>query len=117
MEVPLAGDFAAALVAALDFCAGLEDFWAEGFAALAEDLAGAAFRTGAFSAAARFGFGLADLALSLPLLAEVFDEALCGAVREEAFFAPLMTGSLMRCTRFSQMTPNQKAGSADLAED
>src|SRR5919202_1128062 len=65
--------------------------------------AGAALRTGAFSAT-RLGLGFADLAVSLRLLAEDFDEALCGAGREEVLFAPLMTGSLMRSTRFSRIT-------------
>jgi hypothetical protein len=66
---------------------------------------GAAFRTGAFSAR-RLGLGCAGLALSLRLLAEVFGEALCGAGREELLFAPLMTGSLMQSTRFSQIAPD-----------
>src|SRR5205823_6729047 len=67
-----------------------------------EVFAGVAFRTGAFSAA-RLGLGFADFAVSLRLLAEDFCEALCGAGREELLFAPLMTGSLMRSTRFSQI--------------
>jgi len=67
----------------------------------AEDFAGAALRTGAFSAAARLGLGFAAAALNLRLLAEDFGAA-CGAGREELLFAPLMTGSLMRSTRFSE---------------
>jgi len=78
------------------FDAGRDAFGAEA------DLAGAAFRTGAFCAA-RLGLGFADLVVSLRLLAEDFGEAPCGAVREELLFAPLMTGSLMRSTRFSQI--------------
>jgi hypothetical protein len=70
----------------------------------ADDLAaGAAFRTGAFSAAARLGLGFAAAAVNFRLLTEDFDTALCGAGREELLFAPLMTGSLMRSTRFSQI--------------
>ena len=68
----------------------------------ADDFAGAALRTGAFSAAARLGLGFAAAAVTLRLLAEDFGAALCGAGREELLFAPLMTGSLMRSTRFSQ---------------
>ena len=66
-----------------------------------EDFARVAFRTGAFSAAARLGLGFAAFAVTLRPLAEDFG-ALCGAGREELLFAPLMTGSLMRSTRFSQ---------------
>src|SRR5947209_4019347 len=68
--------------------------------------AGAAFRTGAFSAT-RLGLGFADFAVSLRLLAEDFGEALCGAGREEVLFEPLMTGSLMRSTRFSQIASHE----------
>ena len=72
------------------------------------DFAGEAFRTGAFSAAPRFGLGFADFAVTLRPLAEDFCEALCGAGREEVLFAPLMTGSLMRSTRFSQIASHQE---------
>ena len=68
----------------------------------ADDFAGAAFRTGAFSAAARLGFGFAAAAVNFRLFAEDFGAELCGAGREELLFAPLMTGSLMRSTRFSE---------------
>jgi hypothetical protein len=71
---------------------------AEAFAP-AEDFAGVALRTGAFSAAARFGLGRAALAVTLRLLAEDLGEALGGAGREDVRLAPLMTGSLMRSTR------------------
>lgn len=67
------------------------------------DLAGEAFRTGAFSAAARLGLGFAAFAVTLRPLAEDFCEALCGAGREELLLAPLILGSLMRSTRFSQI--------------
>src|SRR2546423_5677077 len=87
----------------LDFAGRLACFDAGRAAFGAEaDLAGVAFRTGAFCAA-RLGLGFADLVVSLRLLAEVFGEAPCGAGREELLFAPLMTGSLMRSTRFSQI--------------
>jgi hypothetical protein len=85
------------------------DFFAEEREAFEAEavFAGAAFRTGAFSAT-RLGLGFADFAVSLRLLAEDFGEALCGAGREEVLFAPLMTGSLMRSTRFSQIASQQK---------
>jgi hypothetical protein len=67
-----------------------------------DDFAGAAFFTGAFSAAARFGLGFAACAVTLRLFAGDFGAEGCGAGREELLFAPLMTGSLMRSTRFSQ---------------
>jgi hypothetical protein len=77
----------------------------------AADFAGAAFRTGAFSAAARFGLGFADCAFSLRLLAEDLGAEPCGAGREELLLAPLMTGSLMRSTRFSQIASQSSLGS------
>lgn len=84
-----------------DFGAPADCFRAgrEAFAA-GTDFFGAALRTGAFSAAERFGLGLgrADLTLSLRL-AEDFEEALPGAGREVFLFAPLITGSLMRSTQ------------------
>ena len=89
--------------AGVGFAAGracLEDLAAD-FAA-AEDLTGEAFFTGAFSAAARFGLGFADSPVGLRPLPEDFGAALCGAGREELLFAPLILGSLMRSTRFSQ---------------
>jgi hypothetical protein len=70
--------------------------------AIGEDFAGAAFRTGGFAAAARLGLGFAASVVNLRPLAEAFGAALCGAGREELLFAPLMTGSLMRSTRFSE---------------
>ena len=106
-----------AFFAAADFGAGLFEVFGAGecFAAgracledlvadlvEAEDFAGEAFFTGAFSAAVRFGFGFADSPVGLRVLPADFDAALCGAGREELLFAPLMTGSLMRSTRFSQ---------------
>jgi hypothetical protein len=99
-----ARDFPPAGFAAFGFAAGRFVGLAVGRAdfAFEVDFAGDAFRTGAFSAT-RLGFGWADLAVSLRPLAEDFDEALCGAGREAVLFAPLMTGSLMRSTRFSQI--------------
>jgi hypothetical protein len=94
--------------------AGFEDLLADLVAA--DDLAGEAFRTGAFSAAARFGLGFADCAVSLRLLAEDLGAELCGAGREELLFAPLMTGSLMRSTRFSQIASHRKREAADLRQ-
>ncbi|HWW76834.1 MAG TPA: hypothetical protein VNZ44_15655, partial [Pyrinomonadaceae bacterium] len=108
-------DFAPALAAGADF--GAAGFFDDltGAACLAtgradlvdlllelEDFAGAAFRTGGFAAAARFGLGFAASVVNLRPLAEAeaFGAALCGAGREELLFAPLMTGSLMRSTRF-----------------
>jgi hypothetical protein len=76
--------------------------------------AGAAFRTGAFSAT-RLGLGFADFAVSLRLLAEDLGEALCGAGREGVLFAPLITGSLMRSTRFSQIASHSREA-ADLQQ-
>jgi hypothetical protein len=96
--LPIAGFLAFGFVAGrlVGLMVGRADF------AFEADFAGAAFRTGAFSAE-RLGFGLADLVVSLRPLAEDFDEALCSAGREAVLFAPLMTGSLMRSTRFSQI--------------
>ncbi|HKG12426.1 MAG TPA: hypothetical protein VKB12_03780, partial [Pyrinomonadaceae bacterium] len=87
------------------FGAGRFDCFADERAVLdAEaDFAGEAFRTGAFSAAPRLGLGFADFAVTLRPLAEDFCEALCGAGREELLLAPLILGSLMRSTRFSQI--------------
>ena len=68
----------------------------------ADDFAGEALRTGAFSATARLGLGFAAAAFNLRPLADDFGAALCGAGREELLLAPLMTGSLMRSTRFSE---------------
>ena len=79
-----------------------------------EDLAGAAFRTGGFAAAARFGLGFAASVVNLRPLAEAFGAALCGAGREELLFAPLMTGSLMRSTRFSENASPGDREAADL---
>ena len=79
-----------------------------------EDLAGAAFRTGGFAAAARFGLGFAAWVVNLRPLAEAFGAALCGAGREELLFAPLMTGSLMRSTRFSENASPGDREAADL---
>ena len=79
-----------------------------------EDLAGAAFRTGGFAAAARFGLGFAASVVNLRPLARAFGAALCGAEREELLFAPLMTGSLMRSTRFSENASPGEEEAADL---
>jgi hypothetical protein len=79
-----------------------------------EDFAGAAFRTGGFAAAARFGLGFAAAVVNLRPLAEAFGAALCGAGREELLFAPLMTGSLMRSTRFSENAFSGDRKAADL---
>ena len=98
-----------AFAAGACFAAGracLEDLAAD--LAAAADLRGAAFFTGAFSAAARFGLGFADSPVGLRPLPEDFGAALCGAGREELLFAPLMTGSLMRSTRFSQNASHAK---------
>jgi hypothetical protein len=104
--------FPPAFFAGFDF-AGLLACFEAGRELLAADFAGAAFRTGGFCAAARLGLGFADLADGLRLLAEDFCGALCGAVREEPLLAPLMTGSLMRSTRFSQIA-SEKKEAADL---
>jgi hypothetical protein len=80
----------------------------------ADDFAGAAFRTGGFAAAARFGLGFAACVVSLRLLGEALGAALCGAGREELLFAPLMTGSLMRSTRFSENASPGDREAADL---
>lgn len=87
------------------FAAGRFDCFADERAVLdAEaDFAGEAFRTGAFSAAPRLGLGFAAFVVTLRPLAEDFCEALCGAGREELLLAPLILGSLMRSTRFSQI--------------
>ncbi len=82
----------------------------------ADGFAGAALRTGAFSAAARLGLGFAAAAVSLRLLAVDFGAALCGAGREELLFAPLMTGSLMRSTRFSQIASREKEAAEPRAD-
>ena len=101
--------FAAADCFAADGRADLLDLLLE-----LEDLAGAAFRTGGFAAAARFGLGFADSTVGLRPLPEVFGAALCGAGREELLFAPLMTGSLMRSTRFSENASPGEEEAADL---
>lgn len=97
-------DFAAMVLA---FGAVLDCFGA-GRAGLAAgaDFFGVALRTGAFSAAERFGLGCgrADLTLTLRL-AEDFEEALLGAGREVFLFAPLITGSLMRSTQVFTDSP------------
>ena len=99
-----ADDLALAFFAGAGFAAGRFDCFAEGRADFeaGADFAGEAFRTGAFSAA-RLGLGFADFVVSLRPLAEDFCEALCGAGREELLLAPLILGSLMRSTRFSQI--------------
>jgi hypothetical protein len=106
-----AGVLPPAFFAGAALAAGRFDCFAEGrvdFEAV-EDFAGEAFRTGAFSAAARLGLGFADFVVSLRPLAEDFGEALCGAGREELLLAPLILGSLMRSTRFSQIaSPKRK---------
>ena len=79
-----------------------------------EAFAGAAFRTGGFAAAARFGLGFAAAEVSLRPLAGALGAALCGAGREELLFAPLMTGSLMRSTRFSENASSGDKEAADL---
>ena len=118
-----ARDFAPALAAGADLDAGFFDGFAAADCLAAgradlfdlvlelEDLAGAAFRTGGFAAAARFGLGFAAAAVSLRPLAGALGAALCGAEREELLFAPLMTGSLMRSTRFSENAPLGEKGS------
>ncbi|HEX8853607.1 MAG TPA: hypothetical protein VF754_08980, partial [Pyrinomonadaceae bacterium] len=77
------------------------------FAAVEDFLMGVALRTGAFSAAERFGSapaGRAGFVVTLRLLAEALDVALGDAAgREAGLLAPFMTGSLMRSTRFSQI--------------
>jgi hypothetical protein len=102
---------AAAFGAACGRFADLADLPLEAAAVLAV-LAGVALRTGAFSAAERFpkGFGDADLDVSLRFLAEDFGAALCGAGREEDLLSALMTESLMRSTRFSQIAPRVSRG-------
>ena len=74
------------------------------------DFCRVALRTGAFSAAERFGRGdgRGGFAATLRLLAEDFDVTLWDAAgREASLLAPLMTGSLMRSTRFSQIAPKR----------
>jgi hypothetical protein len=97
-------DFLAS-VACLDLAAGVRAVLA---AAAADVFALAALRTGAFSAAERFGFGWGCAALTLTLrLAEDFVEALLGAGREVFLFAPLITGSLMRSTQVFTDSPRK----------
>jgi hypothetical protein len=93
--------------ALVDLVLGLEVF-------ALEDFAGAAFRTGGFKAAARFAVGFAASVVSLRLLGEALGAARCGAGREELLFAPLMTGSLMRSTRFSENASLRGWEAADL---
>jgi hypothetical protein len=91
----------------LGFATGLDCFRAgRAVFATAADFFGTALRTGAFSAADFFGFGLgrADLTLTLRL-AEDFEDAEDGAGREEFLFAPLITGSLMRSTQIFREWP------------
>jgi hypothetical protein len=88
--------------------AGLLACFVAGRTDLAADFAGAAFFTGGFCAT-RLGLGFADLAAGLRFLAADFCEAPRGAGREELLFAPLMTGSLMRSTRFSQIASKKEA--------
>jgi hypothetical protein len=86
------------------FVAGREAF------AGGADFFGVALRTGAFSAAERFGFGWGCAVLTLTLrLAEDFVEALLGAGREVFLFAPLITGSLMRSTQVFTDKPREGA--------
>ena len=123
-------DFEGAVCAFVPALADLAAGFFEGFAAAClaagradlldlllelEDLAGAAFRTGGFAAAARFGLGFAASVVNLRPLAEAFGAALCGAGREEELLlAPLMTGSLMRSTRFSENASLGDREAADL---
>ncbi|MGH9941118.1 MAG: hypothetical protein ACRD9R_02030 [Pyrinomonadaceae bacterium] len=82
--------------------------------AVEPDLALTAFSAGAFFPPDVFemDFGLACLVFSLRFFAGTVDGALRVAGRADSFFMPLMTGSLMRTTRYQNdppmMTGSQK---------